>query len=334
MNPNSAVSQTSSSGQPPATRDTQYRLQFHGSGVDLALIILKNIALTIVTLGIYSFWGRVRVRKFLWQNSEFHGQRFAFHGTGKEVMIGYLKVVGIYIVAIGLTQGAAHVSKELGLAVTGLVGIGFLFLIPYAIYASQRYLYSRSSWRGIRLGMNQDPKPFMKAFIGGYLLTIITFGFYSPIWQNKLYGIRINNSYLGTMKCRYTGKDSDMFSLYLRSFLIILITFGIYFFWYRAKVSAYRAHHTWIGGTTIGAARGRLQMTGGDYFGLFVFNLVCIMFTGGLAMPWVIAHNMSFFLQRFSFVGTLDFGLVAQVASSGSATGDGLAHALDVGFGV
>lgn len=319
--------------QPPP-QDQQYKLNFHGEGVDLAIIILKNIALTIVTLGIYSFWGKVKVRQFLWQNTEFHGQRFIFHGTGKELLIGYLKIIGIFLGGNVLTQVAVAVHPNIGLFVSAVFGITLLFIVPYAIYQSQRYLYSRTSWRGIRLGMDPAAKPFVVAFIKGYLLTLITFGFYFPVWQNRLYAIRMDHSYLGTMRVRYTGKDGEAFTMFLKAILLIVVTLGIYGFWYQAAVSRYRSHNTWIGGANLGAARGNLQLTGGEYFGLVLLNLICLVCTAFLAMPWVTANNMAFFLKRFSFVGNVDFAQVAQVQSKGSAAGDGLAGALDVGFGV
>lgn len=327
---NAAVQQ-----QPPTqSRPAVYALRFHGSGVDLAIIVLKNILLTIVTLGIYSFWGKVNVRKFLWHNSEFHGNRFAYHGTGGELLRGYLKVGGFYVVMMALM----NIAQRMGSAVYGVamlfVFVCFIVIVPYAIYQSQRYLYSRTTWRGIRLGMAPDVKPFVQAFIGGYLLTILTLGFYAPVWQNRLYGIRMNNSRLGTLSMRYTGKDKEAFMIFLKALPLIIITLGIYGLWYRAKVSVYRAEHTWIGSQTLGAARGHLEMKGGEYLGLVLLNLVCIVLTAGLAMPWVIAHNMSWFLQRFAFVGNVNFDGVVQVASQGDAAADGMADALNVGFGV
>src|SRR5262249_8995618 len=41
------------------------RLTFHGSGGTLFGIYVVNILLTIATLGIYRFWGRVKVRRFM-----------------------------------------------------------------------------------------------------------------------------------------------------------------------------------------------------------------------------------------------------------------------------
>src|SRR3974377_559745 len=68
------------------------QLFFHGSGGSLFGIHLVNTFLTIITLGIYYFWAKVRVRRYLLSESEFEGDRFAYHGTGQELFIGFLKM--------------------------------------------------------------------------------------------------------------------------------------------------------------------------------------------------------------------------------------------------
>jgi hypothetical protein len=57
------------------------------------LIELKTLLLSILTLGVYSFWGRTEVRKYVWSQSEFEGDRFAYHGTGGELLRGWLKAI-------------------------------------------------------------------------------------------------------------------------------------------------------------------------------------------------------------------------------------------------
>ena len=61
-------------------------------------------------------------------------------------------------------------------------------------------------------------------------------------------------------------------------------------------------------------------------------NVVALLFTLGLAMPWILAHNLSFYIGRFRFIGSVEFDQVTARESQGSATGDGLADALDVGM--
>ena len=133
---------------------------------------------------------------------------------------------------------------------------------------------------------------------------------------------------------RYTGADKQAFLMFLKALPLIVITAGIYSFWYHANATKFRAHNTWIGGATLGAARGHLTLTGGDYLGLMLLNVVLLVGTFGLAIPWIIAHNMAFYLTRFSFIGAVDFDQIKQIESKGNAMGDSLASSLDVGLGV
>jgi len=44
---------------------------FRGSGATLFGIHIVNALLILATLGIYYFWAKVRVRSYLWSQSEF-----------------------------------------------------------------------------------------------------------------------------------------------------------------------------------------------------------------------------------------------------------------------
>lgn len=64
--------------------------RIHGA---LARIALVNAALTVVTLGFYRFWGRVRVRRALWSATTLFGDRLEYTGTGGELFRGFLLAV-------------------------------------------------------------------------------------------------------------------------------------------------------------------------------------------------------------------------------------------------
>ena len=82
--------QTKDITAPPAETDSQpdqvRKLRFHGTGGSLFGIHIVNMLLTGLTLGIYYFWGKVKVRNYVFSQSEFEGDRFAYHGTGKELI--------------------------------------------------------------------------------------------------------------------------------------------------------------------------------------------------------------------------------------------------------
>src|ERR1039458_6192473 len=71
-------------------------LTFFGNGGTLFGIHLVNLFLGLITLGIYFFWARVKVRKYIWGQLEFEGDRLSYHGTGLETLKGWLKAMVVF----------------------------------------------------------------------------------------------------------------------------------------------------------------------------------------------------------------------------------------------
>jgi len=88
---------------------------FQGNGGGLFGIYLRNVLLGIVTCGIYTFWGKTRVRQYLYGQTEFAGDRFAYHGTGMELFRGWLKAVGLRLV-MAVVAGALTALGNAGMA--------------------------------------------------------------------------------------------------------------------------------------------------------------------------------------------------------------------------
>src|SRR5712691_10481567 len=76
--------------------DSFRRPRFHGVGGTLFGIHIVNVLLTLVTLGVYYFWAKTRVRQYLFGQTEIAGDRFAYHGNGKELLLGTLKAALIF----------------------------------------------------------------------------------------------------------------------------------------------------------------------------------------------------------------------------------------------
>lgn len=49
---------------------------YTGDGNEIFKLALKTSALTLVTLGIYRFWAKTRIRKYIWSSAEVDGDRF------------------------------------------------------------------------------------------------------------------------------------------------------------------------------------------------------------------------------------------------------------------
>ena len=306
------------------------RLSFHGAGGSLFGIHTVNIFLTILTLGIYSFWGRVRVRNYLLSEAEFEGDRFAYHGTGRELLNGYLKAMLVFGLPLAFLNfvpdllGLGTVVKVVaGVLVYGIV----LVFVPVAMVGARRYRLSRTSWRGIRFSFRGRLADFIKLFVGGSLLTSITLGLYYPFFDTRRHAFMLSHSYFGNQKFDFDGSGRDLFGSYLLALLLTLPTLGLCWFWFLAKKQRYFWDHT-----SFGAARFHSTVTGGRLLLLRLGNLLLLVVTFGLAWPWVLVRNARFAFAYLTLQGSLDLAGIQQEAQVATATGEGLAGFLDVDF--
>ena len=313
-----------------AGREQMRRLTFHGSGGTLFGIQIVNVLLTIVTLGIYSFWAKVKVRRYLLSQTEFEGDRFAYHGTGRELLNGSLKAGLVFGLPVALLNfvpellGAGAAAKiTAALLIYGL----FMVFMPFAMVGARRYRLSRTSWRGIRFSFRGRVLEFVKLFIGGSLLSVITLGAYYPIFDIKRYGFMISNSYFGNQKFDFDGQGRDLLRSYLAAVPLSLLTLGIYWFWFLAKKQRYLMDHT-----SFTTARFHSTVTGGRLCRLYLENMILLLGTLGIAWSWIVVRTTRFTYAYTSLEGALDVAAIQQEAQTASATGEGLAGFLDLDF--
>ncbi len=317
---------------PPATGQDLHRIAFRGSGGSLFGIYAINSLLTIVTLGVYSFWAKVKLRQYLFGETEFEGDRFAFHGTGLELFLGTLKAFGIFLLPIILLSilpdllGLPRIVKS----VAGfLVWLLFITFLPVAAVGARRYRLSRTSWRSIRFSFRGEVWDYMKLFWTGGLLSSITFGLYYPFFETRQQSFFVENTRFGTQPFSFDGNGRDLFWGFFSAVLLAPFTFGLSWVWYLAKKRRYYWEHT-----SVGEAGFKFPITWGKLLGLYAVNLLLLVPTLGLAWPWVVVRNARFTCQYLSLEGPIDLGAITQEAVSASTTGEGLAGLLDTDFGV
>lgn len=308
--------------------------RYHGTGGSLFGLVFVNGLLTVLTLGIYSFWAKNKVREFHYSHTEVDGDRFAYHGTGAELFSGALKASAIMIV-LGLVYSVlttllgARNSPGVLIATTLTFYIGIGLLICFAINNARRYRLSRSSWRGIRFSFHGDSAEFLKLMVKGTLFSIVTLGFYTPYFQNQRRAFLVNNSRFGTEPFEYRADGSELMGEYIKAFLLTIPTLGLCWIWY----SAFKQRYLW-GNTTMRGGRFRSSVTGGELFKLHLTNALLVFFTLGIGMPWAITRTKSFWFDNMALHGTVDWASIQQRAQEAAATGEGIAEGFDVDVGI
>ena len=128
------------------------QLRYRGEIADLYKIWLKNLFLQIVTLGIYRFWAKTNMRRYIWSAFSFDHESFEYTGTGGELFKGFLKAMVFFFVPVLALQMSILIWPQA--AVLAFIFVPFLLVLwGMAIFGAFQYRLSRTNWRGIRGGL-------------------------------------------------------------------------------------------------------------------------------------------------------------------------------------
>lgn len=344
------------------------RFNFLGTGSELFSIYIVNFLLIIATFGIYYFWGKAKIKRYMYSQSEFDGDRFTFHGTGNELFKGGMIAIGFLVIYSLVSEYVnKFISTTAGLIASSLIGFLFLFAVVSAIVLSRRYYLSRTTWRGIRFSFRGYIKDFTVLFFKGYFLSFITLGIYIPYFINNYQEFMISNSYFGNQNFRYKGKGSDIFNIFIKIFISSFIVFFSCFWiisylfgliainsslkfesqsiilfiiilfaflilplqYFRYWLSKYKWNHTSFLGTGF-----NLEFKFLDYLRLKIGNALILIFTLGFGWPWVAVRNAKFLTKYLTMDGGLDFEVIKQKMIDTSATGESVADIFDIDAGL
>jgi uncharacterized membrane protein YjgN (DUF898 family) len=202
-----------------------------GGFIGLAVV---NFLLTVVTLGIYRFWARARVRRYLWENTTFAGEPLEYRGKGLELLIG--AILGLVIILIPyagfqILAGILIATKHPLLA--GLFGIvlaaGIYYLVGVGLYRSERYMLSRTSWRGIRGGMTTGGWRYGWLYFRLQLLRVVTLGLTTPYVSTRLWNARMNDAMFGSARVEATAQWKPLFPRFILALVGGAVIYGLAF---------------------------------------------------------------------------------------------------------
>jgi uncharacterized membrane protein YjgN (DUF898 family) len=307
-----------------------HRFDYHGRVLPLFGIYAVNLFLSLVTLGVYYFWGKIRVRNYLSNQTELGGDRFGYHGTGKELLIGFLRALLLFFIplfALNLGPELLGAGPVIRAAAAGLAYGMVMLFVPVAMVGARRYRLSRASWRGIRFSFRGQAWDFLKIFAFGTFLSSVTLGLYYPFFDARRQEFMISHSYFGNRKFSFNGRGKDLFRPFLVTLLLTLPTLGFYWFWFAAKKQRYYWEHT-----TSGPNRLRSTVTGRALMNLFVGNFLIAVFTLGLGWPWIITRKIQFACRFLTLEGPLELAEIEQEAQKAVATGEAMSGFLDADF--
>src|SRR5277367_4718286 len=75
----------------------RHDFEFRGTGRELFRIWILNLALTLLTFGIYSAWAKVRARRYLYGNTYIAGHALDYDPSPWRILVGRLIALTFFL---------------------------------------------------------------------------------------------------------------------------------------------------------------------------------------------------------------------------------------------
>jgi uncharacterized membrane protein YjgN (DUF898 family) len=182
-------------------------IEFRGDGMEYFKIWIVNVLLTIVTLGIYSAWAKVRNNRYFYSNMYIENDNFRYLAEPMTILKGRL----IAIAALIFYSIASAVSPTFGL----ILAVILILAIPELINRSLAFNHRMSAFKNIQFRFKAS---YFEAFMVMYiwpLLGMLTLGILYPMAMLKMHQYMTKNSSYGTTNFDYSATYKDYGVIFL-----------------------------------------------------------------------------------------------------------------------
>ena len=335
------------------------KLRFSGSGTEYFRIWIVNLALVIVTLGIYSAWAKVRRLQYFYRNTQLASSGFDYHGKPTAILKGRI----IAFVLVGGANLAFNYSPVIGF----LVFIPLGAVLPWLLVRSFKFRMQNTSWRGLRFGFRGTVAGSYKAFLLWPLLSVLTLGVLIPATYREFKAYQHGNSTFGHAPFSFAGTAKEFYKIFGKTFLFFLlgpvlvialflaavgvagtrgsfrldplvaVALGLAIFAFYASVIAsgpYLAsqlqNHVW-NSTRLERHRFESQVRFRTLLWIVVSNFVLTVLTVGLYRPFAVVRAARYRIESMTFIPSEPLDrFVGQRAREVDAVGEELGEFLDI----
>lgn len=202
----------------PTPSNKNLGFEFRGDGMEYFKIWIVNILLTIVTLGIYSAWAKVRNNRYFYSNLYLDNDNFRYLADPVTILKGRLIAIAALI--------AYYVMSLFLPIVAGGLAIALIFAIPYFINQSVAFNHRMSSYKNIQFRFKGSyGQAFMVIYVWP-MLGVLTLGILYPLALLKGNEYFVRNSAYGTSKFDFNATYKDYGMIFLTAIGIGLIIGG------------------------------------------------------------------------------------------------------------
>lgn len=335
----------------------QQRFEFTGSGKEYFRIWIVNVLLTIITLGIYSAWAKVRRLQYFYRNTRMDGGSFEYHGTPQAILKGRMIAFGLLIAY----NTAFEFDPTIGLA----VGLVLALVMPWLLMRSLRFKLYNSSYRGLRFGFAGSTGGAYLAFLLYPVIAVLTLYLLAPLAHQRVKQYQFDNARFGNTSFSFGASTGMFYLIYLSSMALmagtvllaialvsmaaagatgpaamaagmavagplVLLLMLVAIMVIGSLFAAYMQNLVW-GGTALGGHHFFSDLSARKLLWVHVTNFLGIVLTLGLYKPFAAVRLARLRIESMGLMVSGDLsGFIADQQQQAAATGEEAAEMFDV----
>lgn len=338
----------------------EHRFVFDGRASEYFRIWIVNLALTLLSLGIFSAWAKVRSERYFYGSTRLAGVPFEY--TAKPLPILKGRIIAVSLFSAYIVAGQYSLFMQLGLAL--LIAV----LTPWLIVRGAAFRARYSSWRGLNFRFIPDYGEAYIRFLVLGLPLILTLGLLYPWVKGKQKAFIVENHRFGGSWFKFLLSPGRFYPPYLIAwgvlsawmFVFSMIMVGV------VMASAARndgAPATWLvfamtgfmylgyfvvlaflaasianliyNHIDIDGRRLRSTLKGRQLLWIYASNTIAILGSAGLLIPWAKIRLAQYRADCLCLLAADDFnGMLAERAIGVDATAAEVDGLFDIDIGL
>jgi uncharacterized membrane protein YjgN (DUF898 family) len=325
-------------------------LEFTGSASEFFKIWIVNILLTIITLGLYSPWAKVRTRRYFYNNTFLDKSHFDYLADPVKILKGRLLLLLVLFI-VSLISVIPLLNA--------LVTLIFILLMPWFIIRALKFNLYNTAYRNIRFQFKGEYGQALLTFVGLPFLIPFTLGFIYPYFVKQSKRFIIDNSAYGASPFQMNAATGSFYAIYAIVLIILILLLAvidglaghfqptdpamvgalvILFYPLALLLYAYLITKTTnlvFNHTSLDQCRFQSELKVGPMCWLYFSNAVAIILSLGLLIPWAKIRLTRYRLTHLTLITAQGLDqFVAAEQERCDAIGEEAVDLFDIDFGL
>jgi uncharacterized membrane protein YjgN (DUF898 family) len=308
-------------------------LAFHCTSREYFRIWAVNLCLTLLTLGIFSAWAKVRKKRYFYSHITLDGTPFQYLGQPIPILKGRIIAAVLFLVY--------YISSNFFTSLMPMVLIVGTVLAPWVIVRSAAFNARYSAYRNMTFSYQGSYRDALKAIYwlglipaivagsifewwGNWYLAGLLYGLFGltfPWWLNRLKHLVVDHTVYGDNKADLSSPGKQFFKIYFIAglimaglgmlgalmapifflsnktspygFFLILLPMYIGYVLGYAYIQAHASNLVW-GKTRLGPIAFQSTLTARGLAKLYLTNAIAIIVSVGLLTPWAVIRTLKY----------------------------------------